>query len=184
MPTLPLVDLFFQTRTRRWSGHNKSANKVQGKRTSKERRTGWVCKCPSCQGRGSCCFNFQSKLLPDTNKNLQALTNEDAGLLEGDEEQEFTGQIKQQQIRWRHLSSATFPHFNFQESCWHRDGIQKFWPEVGRVWPIHMQLHSEWSAPGAWGQVTLFLSRHPSKKTIILLPGVAILQLLTGRRRL
>ena len=30
---------------------------------------------------------------------FQVLTAEDAGLLEGDEEQEFTGQIKQQQIR-------------------------------------------------------------------------------------
>ena len=30
---------------------------------------------------------------------IQVLTAEDAGLLEGDEEQEFTGQIKQTQIR-------------------------------------------------------------------------------------
>ena len=34
-----------------------------------------------------------------TNLQFQVLTAEDAGLLEGDEEQEFTGQIKQTQIR-------------------------------------------------------------------------------------
>ena len=43
--------------------------------------------------------NFQFK--------VQVLTAEDAGLLEGDEEQEFTGQIKQQQIRWDpHLANS------------------------------------------------------------------------------
>ena len=46
-----------------------------------------------------------------SNFQFQVLTAEDAGLLEGDEEQEFTGQIKQQQIRWGVVTFVTFIWF-------------------------------------------------------------------------
>ena len=50
---------------------------------------------------------------------FQVLTAEDAGLLEGDEEQEFTGQIKQQQIRLGVDPTITFFKSDsfYQESC-------------------------------------------------------------------